>query len=124
MSPEAKLIEETARLSYLYGLGIVLAIIITFAFIGLIWLVLKAHRKDKDDAKLRETLLMEKSEKREERLMNFLENGVSHVSQLLIAHDQRAMDYMKESDKAAACRADEHKEMMQVIQHVANKVGA
>jgi len=112
MPQNLQLIEEAARLSQLYGLGIVLAVIITLAFLGQLWLSYKSHRKDK-----------EASEKREERLMNFLENGVEHTNQLLIQHDQRAIEISKMVTQANEYQRDEHKEMIRVLQQIGNKVG-
>ena len=93
VAPAAKLLEQATRLAWLYGLGIVLAITITIAFIGLVaW-------------------TMWTNNNREMRLAGIIDNSLKLNSDILQRHDQRSADAIAVILEANRFQREEHKQL-------------
>jgi len=91
------MVEETARLSQLYGLGIVLSVMIAIAFFWLVWYVLKTTHQ------------------RELSLVQLTTTYLAHLHELVLQHDQRAIEAIKAMSEASLHQREEHKEMIALL---------
>lgn len=103
---DAKLLEESTKLANLYGLGVVLSIFIALMLFGLIWYVLKTGAG------------------REKSLSDIINGTVRHMNDLLLQHDQRAIDAVKSLAQANEYQRQEHKEMIEVLRDINSRVRA
>lgn len=99
-----KLIEWSAN----YGLGVVLSILGAICFFKLLIFVLKENSKRED--RLAGII---------EQHLKALEAGHIQTQQLLMAHDQRAVESSKQIAEALKYQREEHKEMIDSLRQIA-----
>lgn len=93
----AEVIDQAARLANLYSLGVVLAIIITIAFVALMGFVLWTNHK------------------RESALAAIINTTVKQMNDALLAHDTRSIDAVKSLSQANEYQRQEHQEIIKLI---------
>lgn len=87
-----------------YGLGTLLAVGIAIAF----WRILIYVLKENSNREERLAGIIEKD-------ISLLQNSISHVSDLLIQHDSRAVEAIKGINEANQYQRQEHKEMIEIL---------
>ena len=105
MNPQAavSVMEGAARLSQLYTLGVVLAIIITIAFLYLVWAVMSTN------------------EKREMRLVNLIDGSIRQMHNVLIEQNNRALEISAKLKDAEDRNREEHQAMIALLQRLLEK---
>ena len=98
------LVESTAQMSDKYSMNVVLTIIIVFAFMILVSYVLWTNNQ------------------REIRLAVVIDGSIRQMYELVLQHDQRAIDAVRSIGEANTHQREEHKEMIQVLRDINSRV--
>lgn len=102
MNPQAAVnfVEQATRLSQLYSLGVVLAIVITVAFLYLIWAVMRIN------------------EKREVRLVSLIDGSIKEMHAMIIEQHNRALDVADKLKDSESRNREEHQSMIALLQRL------
>ena len=111
--PEAKLMEESARLAQLYGLGIVLAIAIPITTVFLVRWIIKAFN-----------MQLTQNNEREQRYIGVIDGSIKQMNLLLSQHDQRSIDAVRSMQEAQTHQREEHREIMEMARRIYDRSSA